>query len=129
MTSIKKVLSFGFFTWLVPFIAAFAFYTPEGDIRIDLHLFKSIMIVVASFIGALLLVKYFKHVEKNFIKEGISVGLIWLAMNLILDIIILIPMSDMSFGNYIAQIGLRYLMIPIFSTGFGMALEQKNHAK
>ncbi|MBI2411243.1 MAG: hypothetical protein HYV32_05120 [Candidatus Kerfeldbacteria bacterium] len=123
MTSIKKVLGFGVLTWLIPFILAFAFYTPQGEIRIDLHLFKSIMIVVASLVGSFLLVRYFKNVHKNYLKEGMRIGVLWLGMNLVLDVLLLIPMSHMSFGDYIAQIGLRYLMIPIFSIGFGMALE------
>lgn len=129
MTSLKKALGFGVVTWLIPFVLAFAFYSPQGDIRIDLHLFKSIMIVTASLVSSWLLVRYFKKVQSNYLKEGIMLGLLWLAMNLVLDFVILLPMSHMSFSNYITQIGLRYLMIPIFSIGFGMVLENMQNSK
>lgn len=124
MTSLKKIIGFGLLTWLIPFVTAFAFFGPDGNIRIDMDLFKSIMIVVASLVSSLLLVLYFKKVKSNYRKEGIVIGLIWLAMNLILDILILLPMSKMALGQYVAQIGLRYLMIPIMSTSFGLLLEQ-----
>lgn len=127
MTSIKKVIGFGLLTWLIPFIVSFAFYSPEGEVWLDIFLFKSIMIVLATLIGALFLVKYFKGVTAEYVKEGIIIGLLWLVLNLILDLVILVPMSGMMFGEYVAQIGLRYLMIPIMSIAFGMvAANAKN---
>lgn len=129
MTSLKKAFGFGVLTWLIPFVLAFAFYSPQGEIRIDLHLFKSIMIVIASLVGSRLLVRYFKTVQHNYVKEGIMIGMLWLVMNLILDFVILLPMSGMSISDYIAQIGLRYVMIPIFSVGFGKVLENMCNGK
>lgn len=129
MTSIKKVFGFGFLTWLIPFVLAFAFYTPDGKVWIGIDLFKSIMIVIASLVGSLLLVKYFKNVRNNYFQEGVIVGLVWLAINLVLDILILLPMSKMALGQYFSQIGLRYLMIPIISTAFGMVLNQSAKAE
>ncbi|MCG2713132.1 MAG: hypothetical protein L6416_12530, partial [Candidatus Omnitrophica bacterium] len=59
--------------------------------------------------------------------EGLIIGLIWLAINLILDFIILIPMAKMNIGTYFAQVGLRYLTIPIFSITVGYLMDfQKN---
>lgn len=124
MTSIKKVIGFGLLTWLIPFVFAFAFYTPDGKIWINQDLFKSIMIVVASLVSSILLVQYFKNVKNNYVKEGIIIGLVWLIINLVLDLFILLPMSKMTFEQYFAQIGLRYLMIPIISSAFGMVLDQ-----
>jgi hypothetical protein len=122
MNSYKKAFLFGFLTWLVPFVAAFAFYKPDGTLSIDIFLFKSIMIIVASSFGSFALVKYFKSVTKEFVKEGVLVGVLWLVMNLILDIIILIPLSKMTFADYFVQIGLRYCMIPAISIGMGYVM-------
>lgn len=119
MHSYKKAFLFGFLTWLVPFVAAFAFYKSDGTLSVDIFLFKSIMIVVASAFGSFALVKYFKSVKDNFVKEGVLVGVLWFAINIILDLIILVPMSKMSIGDYVMQIGLRYLMIPAISVGMG----------
>jgi len=77
------------------------------------------MIVVGSAFGASLLVLYFKKIEKNHLYEGITVGLAWFAINIILDLVVLLPMSEMSIGAYFAQIGMRYLIIPIISIAVG----------
>ena len=109
-------------SWLVPFVVGFFFYNQEGQLRIDIFLFKSIMIVVGSVTGALFLSLYFRKVTERYCREGILIGLIWLAINWALDFGVLIPMSGMDVGTYAAQIGLRYLMIPVFSVMLGCAL-------
>lgn len=93
---------------------------------VDIFLIKTIMIVVSSAIGGFLLVKYFQTVEKNYLKESILLWLIWLVMNWFLDFAILIPMSGMVFQDYVIQIGLRYLMISIFSISIGTILSKKS---
>ena len=83
------------------------------------------MIVVSSITGAVFLILYFKKVTKNYINEGLLVGLIWLAINWILDFIILVPMAKMDVATYFTQIGLRYLTIPVFSITVGLLLNFK----
>ena len=122
MTSIGKALIFGVLTWPVPFVAAIFFYTQDGQLRIDVFLFKSIMIVVGSVTGAFFLLLYFRKVTERYCREGILIGLIWLAINWGLDFGVPIPMSGMDVGTYVAQIGLRYLIIPVFSVTIGCAI-------
>lgn len=124
MYSWKKGLFFGLLTWLVPFVVSFFFYSKDGAQTIDIFLFKSIMIVVSSLTGCFLLVNFFQKVQKNFLKEGIVVGLVWLAINYILDLIILLPMSKLTVKDWFFQIGLRYLIIPIVSITLGSVLEK-----
>lgn len=125
MKSIKKTLLYGFLVWLVPFIVAIPLYSRDGQPLIDIFLLKSIMIVVGSIMGAIFLILYFKKVTKNYLREGLLVGIIWLAINWILDFIVLVPMAKMDIGTYFAQIGLRYLTIPIFSITIGILLNSK----
>ena len=84
------------------------------------------MIVIGALTAVYLLVRIFKDIRQDHVRQGVNVGLIWLAVNWMLDFGILIPMSGMSFENYFMEIGLRYLVIPIVAIGMGMALEQKN---
>ena len=116
---------YGFLAWLVPFVAAFAFYTREGTLMIEVNLFKSIMIVVGSGFGAYLLIRYFKRIDSGFLREGIVVGIVWFAVSIVLDLLILIPMSGMSVPDYFAQIGLRYLAMPAMSIAVGACLAGK----
>ena len=121
---VRNVL-YGFLAWLIPFIASFFFYSREGKLTIDIFLFKSIMIVVGSFSAAILLVSYFKNINVDYFKEGIIVGMIWFGISIVLDLLILIPMSGMSITDYFMQIGLRYLAIPAISIAVGTALKNK----
>jgi len=122
---IAKLIGFGILTWLIPFLGAFPFYSPEKGLLIDLFLFKTIMIVLGAFVGTIFLVLYFKEIKKNYIKAGIIVGLAWLLINWGLDLIFLLPMSQMPVGQYFTEIGLRYLSLPIFSLGIAWALKNK----
>jgi hypothetical protein len=119
-----KLILLGLMTWVVPFIAGFLFFDKAGQLAIDMYLFKSIMIVVGALIGSLAIVIYFKQVKNQFLKEGVISGLIWFITNIVLDILILVPMSGMSMNDYIKQIGIRYLLIPIMCTLSGYLLNR-----
>lgn len=116
---------YGFLAWLIPFVASLFFYTKEGILTIDVFLFKSIMIVVGSISAAFLLVSYFKNINAEYYKEGIIVGFTWFAINVLLDLVILVHMSGMSITDYFSQIGLRYIVIPVMSITIGAALKNK----
>ena len=75
------------------------------------------------------LVAYFNDVNQDFLKEGITIGISWLIINLGLDLLILIPISRMSIGDYFIQIGLRYIVIPIMAIMVGYVLEQQELRK
>ena len=122
--NIRNIL-YGFLAWLIPFVVAFFFYSKEGGLVIDIFLFKSIMIVVGAISGAFLLVSYFKNIHANYLYEGIIVGLTWLGINILLDLLVLVPMSEMSYADYFAQIGLRYLVMPVMSIMVGAVLANK----
>ncbi len=84
------------------------------------------MILVGSITAAFLLVSYFKKVSNGYLKEGIIVGVIWFGISILLDLLVLIPMSGMSISDYFTQIGLRYLAMPAMSIAVGAALANKN---
>jgi hypothetical protein len=126
---IFKNLLFGFLSWLIPFGISCLFYNRNGELLISYDLFKSLMIVVGSITGCYFLYRYFKILERNYIWNGIIVGLVWFSINIILDIIILIPMMKTTFINYYMAIGLRYTVIIIISITFGYLLHQKRISK
>jgi hypothetical protein len=120
-----KNLGYGFLSWLIPFLTSFLFYTREGELTIDIFLFKSIMIVVGSVTAAFLLISYFRNIGADYLKEGVILGLTWFGINILLDLLVLIPMSEMSLEEYFAQIGLRYVVIPVMCITVGAALKNK----
>ncbi len=114
-----RVWLFGFLTWLIPFVVAIPFFDPSGALVIAEPLFKSLMVVIAGFAGAMLLVGIYRQIKPSPV-VGLLVGGLWLIINLALDWFILLPISGDSFSEYFADIGLRYLMIPIMATAMGM---------
>lgn len=121
---LKNVL-FGFLAWIIPFAVSFLFYTREGKLTIEIFFFKTIMIIVGSISASFLLIFYFKKIDANYFKEGIIVGILWFSMNILLDLMVLIPMSGMTIPDYFTQIGLRYLVITVMSITIGTTLVNK----
>ena len=126
MQSIKKNILYGFLVWVIPFLSSFPFFTREGEMLIDKIFFKTIMIIIGTLVGVFLIVNYFKSVEKNYIKEGVLLGLSWLFINWGLDIVVLIPMANMTYSNYFIEIGLRYLSFPIMTVGIAYLLNYRH---
>lgn len=126
MKKYLKNIFYGFLAWLIPFLASFLFYSKEGGLNIDIFLFKTIMIVVGTFSAAFLLVSYFKNIKADYLKQGLTVGITWFTINILLDLLVLIPMLKMSLPDYFTQIGLRYLAIPAMSLAIGSALKNSH---
>jgi len=71
-------------------------------------------------------VLYFQRIESRTLREGILLGVIWFAVNLAVDQLMFSwgPMK-MSFADYMADIGLTYLLIPIIPISIGYALAKR----
>jgi hypothetical protein len=108
----------GILSWLIPFAAAFAFFGPGGKLMVPQPLFKSAMVVIGSTAGVYLLVRAFRRVQPGF-SNGLMLGLYWLAINLVLDFLVLLPISKMKPIDYLMDIGVRYLALPIIAAGMG----------
>lgn len=115
----------GFLSWLIPFAVAFFCYTPDGTLTMEYSTFKSIMTVSGTVSGSFLLYLFFKAVKNDFVSAGVIVGFSWLAINIILDSIVLIPMMKVSFPAYLSSVGLSYLSIPAISIAIGCIVSEK----
>jgi hypothetical protein len=120
-----RLIVLGFITWLVPFILSFGFYDRTGNLNVSYGFFKSVMIVVSSLTGMWMLIYHLNFIHKNFVREGFITGISWLAINYLLDLLVLVPMSGMSVGQYFLTIGLGYLQIPVICLAVGMIVQRK----
>jgi hypothetical protein len=118
-----RILLYGVLTWLVPFLFSIPFYSSTGALLIDQQLFKSIMIIIGSLTGAVLIVQVFRNTNWNYQTTGYISGFTWLVINWGLDLLILVPMSGLDLPSYVAQIGLRYLLIPVMTIMAGFVAE------
>ena len=125
MKSLKNALIYGFLLWIIPFIisiAIFPFKTSEP------FLFHSLMTVISVVMVVILSTVYFKKIEGN-LKEGIFLGVLFLAISLSFDYFMFIwgPIK-MSVPAYIKEIGISYLVYPIITIGYGYLLGHKKTA-
>lgn len=120
MTSIKKVILFGFLAWLISFAAGLALFPIHESNR---ALFESIMPVVVTASVVFLGYKYLKK-AKNPKNESWKLGLIWLGINIVIDLALFLPPSPMHMGvlEYIQDIGLTYVIIPLVTIGLGQSM-------
>ena len=124
MNKYLKIGGFGFLIWLIPFLVSFLIFPLREDNR---ALFESIMPVVLTIVVIKLTIFYYLKLEKDFLREGIMLGVIWFVISIIIDLIMFIPESEwhMSFSDYMMDIGLTYLIILIIPIGFGYLLEKR----
>ena len=66
---------------------------------------------------------YLKRIDGGFVGEAIRLGILWYVMAIGIDAPLMLlggPMK-MSFGQYMADIGVTYLCIPAVTWGIGVA--------
>ena len=119
----RRVVLFGFLVWLIPFVVAVLIF-PLRDTQPAL--FESIMPVVITLCVMVFLALYFRKIETGFVQAGAVVGIIWFFISLVIDLLMFMwgPMK-MTFANYMMNIGLTYLIMPIITIGAGYMLENK----
>lgn len=125
MNQTLRTVLLGLLIWAFPFVLGFFFYDATGNLIADIFLFKSVMLLTITFTTVFSIRIATRMTTENFFKQGLIFGLLWLTIPLLLDVLILIPMAAMTTTEYLFQIGLRYLIIPIITVSTGLLLEQK----
>ncbi len=123
MTSMGKAIFFGFLVWLVPFAVAFAILPIHETSR---PLFESIMPVAIAIIVVPLGVVYLRRVRRRYLREGLRLGLLWFVMCVAIDAPLMLlgrPMQ-MTVPEYLADVGVTYLMIPVITIGIAATRAQ-----
>jgi hypothetical protein len=120
-----KIILYGFLVWLLPFVVSFIIYPLKVA---GSPLFESIMPLVISLMVVVLAYFYLKNLEGDYVKEGVIIGVLWFIISIAIDLILFLSPSamQMSFSNYLMDIGITYLMIPFITIGMGfLAAEVK----
>jgi hypothetical protein len=120
-----KIILYGFLVWLIPFAVSFIVFPLKTSMR---PLFESIMPLVLSMVVITLVYYYFKNLNSDFVKEGLIIGISWYIINIIIDLFMFMPASpmQMSFADYMMDIGLTYVMIPVITLGMGCMANNKS---
>ena len=122
-----RIVWSGFLIWLIPFVTSVAIYPLHEAER---PLFESIMPVVIALCVTVFAFLYFKKTGDAYLVKGISIGVVWFVINLGFDLILFMegPMK-MPFWEYMKDIGVTYLLIPVITVGMGFLLKEKCYVK
>ena len=112
-------------SWTIPFFASFMFFKPDpatGEfvMALDKNLFKNIM---AGLCGPLFSILLHRSIEWRNAGSVVKGCISFFLGNILLDFIILLPMSKMPiYPDYLVEIGALYLIFAIAQGWFGHAL-------
>ncbi|MBI1900903.1 MAG: hypothetical protein HYS13_07300 [Planctomycetia bacterium] len=122
MASWKWAILFGLVVWLVPFVVAVCIQPLRDSAR---PLFESIMPVVLAVVVGRLGWFYFRRVQRAWMREGLILGVLWLGISVAIDLpLMLNPPMNMTLADYLADVGLTYVLMPIITTAMGAAAAQ-----
>jgi len=123
MKSFTKALLYGLAVWAIPFVIAIFIFPLRENER---PLFESIMPVAVALGVVIFCCMYMANLELNFLKEGVWLGVLWLIINIVIDLLLFSwgPMK-MTFIDYMKDIGITYLMIPVITVGMGWTEEKR----
>ena len=121
MKKLLRLLLFGFLSWLLTFVGSVCIFPLKAGHR---PLFETLVGVCLAISTVLFTVIYFRNVQTGYMREGLFLGLAFLACNIVFDLFLFMegPMK-MSFTDYMMDIGLAYLSMPIVALGFAYSLE------
>jgi len=125
MNKFIKIGLFGFLIWILPFMVSFLIFGFHEDYR---PLFESIMAVTVTLVIVIFSILYFTKPDKGYLKEGIIIGIIWMMICLFIDLIIMVLLESpmqMPIGDYMMDIGVTYLIIPVITIGFVIILKKR----
>jgi hypothetical protein len=125
MAHFMRVMMFGLISWLVPYGVSMVFMGADGFVHSDYAFYRTVMLITVMLTTAVLLAAHFRSISQSFFREGVLVGMLWLEMNLSLDLLVVLPYSGMGVVNYLAQVGIDYVAIPLLAFLAGYILWQR----
>jgi len=122
MTHFGRALLYGFLAWLIPLLVAILIFPWR---QAGSPLFETLMPIVLTLCGVFFSSRYFRRLKNGFRREGFLLGILWFVLCVGLDLPLFSagPMK-MPLADYMADVGLTYLIYPIITTGFGSLLEK-----
>ena len=117
-----RKIGFGIVLWAIPYVTAIPLL---GLNESDQLFFKTIMIVEGSIVGAILAAVYFMSVERDFLREGIMLAVVWIVVNWLHDYGGHVYFTDMPLDRYFLEIGLRYIAMAAPTVAIGYVMEKR----
>lgn len=117
-----KIINYGLLVWLIPSLITVIL----GSFISAMNIFEIVSAVAIAVTVMVFSYLYLKGITENFIKEGVLIGISWLIINIVLDIIlILLGISQLTLTNYAMYVAPLYIIIPAITIGLGVYMNQR----
>ena len=118
MRPVRMVFFYGFLLWFFTLVISMVLFPLRRSWPV---MFDSIMPVALTVVTVVFANLYFRRGRDCSLKEGARLGAIWLIISLLMDLPLFSygPMR-MSLRDYVADIGLTYLIIPAITLGLAV---------
>jgi hypothetical protein len=118
----RRALLYALGVWVIPFVVAIGIFSLRENER---PLFESIMPIAVVGAAAIFAVRY-ARAEPSFAGTGLLLGMVFLAVSVVIDLLLFSwgPMK-MGFVDYLKDIGVTYLVMPIVTYGMSRVAPQQ----
>ena len=122
MNKNAKIINYGLLVWLIPSLITVIL----GSFLAAMNIFEIVSALVIAVTVIVFSYLFFKGITENFIKEGILIGISWLIISIVLDIILIVlGISQLSLTSYAMYVAPLYIIIPAITVGLGLYMNQR----
>ena len=114
----KRAIGYGVALWAIPFIISFGLFPLRESNR---PLFESLIVVVVVVLAVIAALRYFRDAGTADLAGGLTLGFLWAAISVVIDLPIFLLVFHMALPEYLADIALTYLSFPAIATGIALA--------
>src|SRR5512140_235058 len=118
MYSYPRAILYAIILWGMTFLVTFLIYPVRSD---NVTLFVTLRMLTMVSLCVFLTVMYFRDVEEHLVRDGIKLGLMWLATSILLDQGPFVwGLMHLSFLDYLTDTGISALVYPVITVGAGL---------
>ena len=122
MNKNAKIINYGLLVWLIPSLITVIL----GSFLAAMNIFEIVSAAAIAVIVIIFSYLYFKGITENFIKESILIGISWLIISIVLDIILIfLGISQLTLIDYAMYVAPLYIIIPAITIGLGLYMNQR----
>jgi hypothetical protein len=123
--AIRRATVLGIANWAIILALAVALSGLRESSR---SLFESLVAVAVAGSTTSMGLAYFQRRDLPSRREGIALGILWMVIAVVIDLPLMLPAPmSLSLGEYLADVGATYLMMPLVTCGLAAA-QGRGHA-
>ena len=119
-----KIVNYGLLVWLIPSLVSVTSAFFSGAMNV-FEIVSATAIAVTVIVFSYL---YLNSLNASFVKEGVLIGISWLILSIVLDLILITAgISQLNLTNYAMYVAPMYIIIPAVTIGLGLYMNRAHN--